>query len=252
MATRKDSRAARETLEEIESALDRIEAWVSDHPPLVIAIIAGILAVAAAVGGYQAYSHRRADKASAAIATVETSYLQAMGAPAGSDQVVEPANPETARKTRKEYAKRFLDAAASWSGTTAAVRARIEAGRLLDQAGDQDGAVAAWKQAADVAHSGSLLRALALVQLAHGLERQGHSAAAADAWEKAGGVEDYPGAPLALAEAARCYADAGQDAKAVAAFKRAESLAGSEVPLPPYVVARLRTLQAKQEANAGS
>jgi tetratricopeptide (TPR) repeat protein len=252
VASRKESRAARETLEEIESALDRVEAWVSDHPPLVIAIIAGILAVAAAVGGYQAYSHRRADRASAAIATVETDYLHAMGAPPGSYQVVEPANPETGRNTRKEYAQRFLDAAKKWSGTTAAVRARIEAGRLLEEAGDLDGAVAAWKQAADGSSAGSLMHALALVQLAHGLESQGHEDQAADAWQRAGSVEDYPGASLALAEAARCYADAGQDAKAVDAFKRAQSLAGPDVPLPPYVVARLRSLSAKQAGASGS
>lgn len=249
MAKRKDSRAARETLEEIDSALDRVEAWVSDHPPLVIAIIAGILAVSASFGGYQAYTHHRAARAATAVSSVQQAYLKAMGAPPGSFQVVEPANPETGRTIRKEYAKRFLDAAKAWGGTTAAVRARMQEAQLLEEAGDGAGAVKAWQGAVDAASRGSLLRALALVQLAQGLDQQGQAAQAAAAWQKAGEVKDYPGAALAMAQAARAFADAGDPSKAIQAFKRAQKLAGSTVPLPPYLVARLRQLETSQGAG---
>ena len=244
MARRSDARQATETLQEIESAFDRLAEWATQNPAQVLGVLGSVLLVAAAVGLYGSFSHSRAEKAAAAVARVEADYRKAMGAAPGTLQIVEPANPEIARRTRREFAARYLKVADAHSKTAAAVRARLEAGSLLDAAGDLTGAVSAWQKAVDEAPNGSDLEVLAQIRLAGGLEREGEWKAAAAAWERAGHDAERPGAGLALAQAARCYTEGGDTAHALELFERAEKVASaSGTEIPPHIAARLRELR---------
>lgn len=238
-----DTRQATETLQEIEGAFDRLAHWVQTHPAHVLAVLGAVLVVAAALGFADWSRNRSLDRAAAEVAEVQSEYLRAMGAGAGSYEIVEPANPETGRRVRREYVDRFLAAADAHEGTAAAVSALLEAGTLQAEMGDLDAAVSTWERARDQAAGGSALRGLAGVRLARGLEQQGRWQEAAEAHEAAGAIEALPTRALALADAARCYAEAGDREKAVDVYQRLQALEDAP-PLPDHVKARLEELAA--------
>jgi tetratricopeptide (TPR) repeat protein len=240
---RPDTRQATETLHEIEGAFDRLGQWVSTHPVQVLVGLGVVLLLAAAVGFADWYRDRSLDRAAAAVADVQAEYLRAMGARPGTYEIVEPANPETGRRVRAEYVDRFLAVAEAHAGTAAAVSALLEAGTLQEEMGDPEAALATWERAQQQAEPGSALRGLAGVRLARGLEQQGRWAEAAAAHEEAGSIASLPTRALALADAARCYAEAGEREKAVAVYERL--LALEDAPPPPdHVKARLEELSA--------
>lgn len=146
-----DTRQATETLQEIEGAFDRLAHWVQTHPAHVLAVLGAVLVVAAALGFADWSRNRSLDRAAAEVAEVQSEYLRAMGAGAGSYEIVEPANPETGRRVRREYVDRFLAAADAHEGTAAAVSALLEAGTLQAEMGDLDAAVSTWERARDQA-----------------------------------------------------------------------------------------------------
>jgi len=76
-------------------------------------------------------------------------------------------------------------------------------------------------------------------------EEAGRFGPAAGAYLQAAEISEYPRRYEAMAEAARCWAEAGDAAQAVALHKRvlAES---QETRLPPHAAARLRELEAAQ------
>jgi hypothetical protein len=243
-----DSTSATETLHEIESVFDRAAGWAAHNPALVLGLIAAILAVAASVGGYRAWRADREAKASTEVATIEAEYLKAMGAEPGQSQVPEPANAEAAAETRREYATRLSEASARLSGTRAGVTALMRAGQLRADLGDRDAALTDWRAAADAAPDGSALEALAQTRVGAGLEDAGDAAGAAEAYWAAGRSADFPGRVLALADAARCFADAGQTERALEIFR---GLTDEEVQqLPVYVAARLRELRLREAPPA--
>jgi hypothetical protein len=243
-----DSTQATETLHEIESLFDRVARWASENPVLLLAGTAAILLGAASLGGYNAWRARHEGIASAEVAAIQGDYQRAMGAKPGQLEIPEPANAEAAAKTRREYATRLLEAADRLSGTRAAVSARLEAGTLEAELGDREAALSTWRAAAAAAPRGSALEALVRCRLAAGLESAGDAAGAAEAYLAAGQVEDYPGRVLALGDAARCFADAGQTERALAVF--AGLSANDKSKLPVYVSARLTELGLR--AGAGS
>ena len=245
-----DSTQATETLHEIESIFDRAAHWVAHNPVLVLALTAAVLLTAAALGGYQTWrSHREAD-ASAEVAAISADYLGAMGAKPGQLDIPEPANAEAAAATRREYATRLAEAAERLGGTRAAVAARMQAGQLHAELGEQEAALAAWRAAAEAAPRGSALEALARVRLGAGLEAAGDAAGAAEAYLAAGRVADFPGRVLALGDAARCLADAGQNDRALEVFG---GLSDEEVDkLPVHVAARLRELRIRSAATGAA
>ena len=247
MASRSDSRQATEALHEIESVFDRTAEVVADNPRTVLSAIALILLSAAAAGLWTTHSRHRAEEAAQAVAEIQADFLAAMGAPAGAIVAPEPANPQIARDARKSHAARFLAAADRYDGTAAAVQARLQAGALLAAIGDGKGALAAWRAAATRAPHHSQLEALAWMRLAEGLDAQGDSKGAAKAWETAGNLKQ-PVAALALAQAARCWADAGDPTRALAVFGRAEARANAGDPIPDHLSARLRELRLRQQA----
>ena len=242
-----DSTQATEALHEIESIFDRMAHWVSHNPVTVLAIVGALLAGAAAFGGFRAWSADREGDASAEIAMIQAEYLEAMGATRGALDVPEPANAEAAAATRREFATRFREAAERRRGTAAAVAAWLQAGDLLEAVGDREGAVAAWRAASEVGPEGSALQALARTQLAAGLEAGGDSAAAAAEYLAAGQIADFPGRILALGDAARCFADAGETERALEVF--GGITAEDSRKIPPHVTARLAELRVRAQAG---
>lgn len=240
---RPDTRQATETLQEIEGVFDRLANRIAANPVPWIVLLAAVLVGAAGVSVYRWYETQTASEASRAVAEVESAYLDAMGAEPGATQVPEPEDPEKARAARERYAERFAEVAEAHAGTAAAVSARLQAGRLFEALGDTEAAVASWRKAAEGAEEGTGLEALARVQLGRGLEQMERWSDAAEQHERAGRVEAYPARAYALADAARCWANAGQTDRALAVFEEAES-AASGTELPTYIAARMRELRA--------
>lgn len=240
---RPDTREATETLQEIQGVFDRLADWVSRNPVPAIAIVAAILFGSAGAGLYRWQQERSATSAASAVAEVQAGYRDALGAAPGSEESNAPGDPEEARRLRSEYARRFAEVADAHAGTAAAVSARLRAGALHEELGDLEQAVAAWRAAAEGAPEGTALEALARVHLARGLELQERWDEAAAEHERAGGIEAYPARAYALADAARCWANAGEPQRALAAFDRAET-ASASAELPVHVAARMRELRA--------
>jgi tetratricopeptide (TPR) repeat protein len=245
LAKRSDSRQATETLQEIESVFDRLARWAAENPRQVLQALAAILLVTASLSVWDWNRGRRETSASAAVARVQTAYFSAMGASPGSFEVVEPANPETGLRVRREFVARFVEVADEHAGTASAVVARMEAAALQDQAGDHEAALESWQRAADEAKSGSALEGLALVRLARALESRSRWAEAGAAHERAGGIQAMPTRFQALGDAARCFAEAGEVERALAIFQRVEAEAPNAA-IPEYTRARLLQLR---EAN---
>jgi tetratricopeptide (TPR) repeat protein len=171
-----------------------------------------------------------------------------MGAKPGQAEIPEPANAEAAAATRREYATRLFEAADRLAGTRAGLSARLQAGTLQSELGESEAALATWRKAAEEAPSSSALAALAQARLAAGLEEAGDPAAAAEAYWRAGQIEEFPGRVPALGDAARCFAQAGQTERALQLFA---GLSEEEVAtLPVYVTARLTELRIRARADA--
>ena len=236
-----ESTRATETLHEIESVFDRAAQRVAQNPRLVLAVLGVVLATAAAIGGTQALRARQEGAASAEVAGIQADYRRAMGAQVGQGEIPEPANAEAAAATRREYATRLVEAADRLAGTPAGVTARLQAGTLQAELGEGDAALATWRKAAEDAPADSVLAALAQTRLAAGLEAAGDPAGAAEAYLSAAEIAEFPGRVPALGDAARCFAQAGQTARALEIFA---GLSEEEVAkLPVYVSARLAELR---------
>lgn len=242
MATR-NSAPDNELVEEIDSIFDRGAAWVGSHPTQVLIAVGIVLVIAAGVGFAREYRKGSAAEAEADTAAVYDAFLIAMGARPGDREAPEPANAAIGKKTRDEYAGKLLDAAKKHPGSAAATNARLLAAKLLEQNDAAAGAEAARKLAAEDAPQGSPVAALAWTRWAVVLESKGDLEGAAEAFEKAAEIVS-PGQVLALGDAARCQAQLGDSAKALALFARAEKL-GAEV-LPMHVRQRLLELRAAQ------
>jgi tetratricopeptide (TPR) repeat protein len=243
VARRPDSKAATETLQEIESVFDRMASWVAENPARFFAMVGIVLAAAAAIGLNSWWSNRREAVASTALARVEADFRIAMGAAPGSAEIPEPANPEMGRAARVETVELLLDVGEEHAGTVSALRALLGAGNLQEETGDLEGAIATWRAAVAAAPAGSAIRGLLLTRLGHGLESAGDWEGAGEVHAEAAEIEDYPARYYAMADAARCFAQAGDAQRAVALFDRLESEA-QELQLSDHVRARLREAQA--------
>jgi len=251
LAKRPDSKQATETLEEIDGVFDKIADWVSDNPPIVLGVLGVILGLAAILGFAQSWSARSANSASEAVSAIEAGYRDAMGARPQDVVAPEPANPETGKAVRSDYAAQFLAAGEEHDGTRAAVTARILAGVLLEANGDLAGAVDAWSLAAEEAPAGPL-RGLAQLRLAEGLERQEAWSAAAEAYGSAGANEAFPGRYLALAQSARSWIRAGDEVKALEVFADLEASDAPDGVVPAHVRAQLEELKARKGSPEAS
>lgn len=243
MARRHSDNPTSEALGEIESWGDRLVERVSANPRPVLISIAAVLAVAGGIGGYQHLSSNRLDQANAALERVREDYLIAMGASVGDLDVVEPANPAAAEQIRSQYIAKFIEVAKDYAGQPTAALAWLDAGTLYDQMGADDEALEVLNQALEETAAGDVLRSLIYDRVARLHERAGRWTEAAAAYEAAGSTSRFPLRHEELAQAARCYAEAGNRAQALALFKRIQAEA-PQVPLPEHLQSRLRALEA--------
>lgn len=241
MARRHSDKSTAHTLEEIEQFGDRMVEFVSNNPRPVLLVLGLILLVAAVWGGWTQLRTSRYDKAAAALDQAQMDYAEAMGGHFTDLDIPEPANPETARKVRTQFAERYVKIAQEHPGTPTAPLALLDAGSLRAKLGEPEKALETWREAAAVAHGP--LKALIYERIAATQESAGHFAEAAASYARAGEVHEYPLRYEALGEAARCYAEAGQPDQAIALFKRIQT-ESPETRLAPPLAARLRELEA--------
>jgi len=242
---KRQAESAAETLEQIDSLGERIIEWVAKNPLVVLGTALGILIVAAAWGLAGSYVEGRRVEASAALAEVQAEFRLAMGVDPSSFEVIEPANPETGQRIRTEFIDRFRQVAQDHDGTAAGALAQLEAGALQEALGQTDEAIETWRASADELDSDDPIRALLWVRVAMTHEAASHWSEAAEAHEKASTVEGYPLRYAALADAARCFAEAGENERALAAFDRIESEA-PEQRVAEHVAAKMRELRARE------
>jgi hypothetical protein len=240
---RKDHHPA-DTLEELESIGERLVQWVGANPVIVLGVAGAILLGAASFGGYRAWSSSQANRGSAALATLHADFVGAMGGKVSDIEVPEPANPETAKTVRTEYADKYVALAKEWSGSPTGALALLEAGQLFAKLGNTDRALEVFQQAASEAPAASPIRGVLDSRVGHLLEEKGDFAAAAAAHEAAASVPGFPLRDDALADAARCYAEAGKPDQALAIYQRLKS-ESPDLKLPPHVEARLEELEAR-------
>lgn len=238
---RKDAPA--DTLEQLESLGDRLVGWVGANPAVVLGTAAVILLVAAGIGGVRAWRSSSADAASTALAAIQSEYIEKMGGQAGSTVAPEPANPETARQVRTEFVERFATFARDHAGTPAQALAALEASELYEALGAPDKAREIVQEAAAALPSDSPIRGVVLRRAAVLAEGAGDFEAAAKAHLAAADAPGYPLRIEALADAARCWAEAAKTDEALAIYAKIESEA-PDYKLPPHVRARLAELQA--------
>lgn len=241
-----ESNPAAEALEELEQLGDRIARFVAENPRPVMAAIGAVLLAGALAGALVAWQDWRDEQATAALEAVRTAYLEAMGAGVGAVEIPEPANPETAKRVREDFAARFAEVAEGHGGTAAATLALLEAADLRQALGQTDAALAGWRQAAATASADSALRALLEERIAQAEEAAGRFTEAAEAWTRAGEADEYPLRWLALGHAARCWLEAGDTDRAREIYGRIKREA-PQARLPEHVAARLRELPPKAD-----
>lgn len=245
MAKRKkhqiDDSAAR-TLDELERESDRIAEWINQNQMLLLGIAGGVLALAAIVGFSLSGREAAREAAALELAQLQSQYRVAMGASPAAFEIAEPANPETAIAVRTEYVTRFGTLAEENRGTTVGALAALDQSRIQEALGDTAGALSSVDAA--IAETGQGESAMKLLEIRRAalLEVEKRWVEAAGTWESAA-TRSGPLAAEWLANAARCWAEAGEREKALATWAKLEALDAS-VRVPPYVRARLEELEA--------
>ncbi len=232
-----------ETLRDLEESGDRVAEWASENATTILATMAGILLLAGAVGLYVQAGEDARDEAANDLAMATSQYRTAMGADPIAGVIPEPANPELAEATRTEYVARFAEVARTHPGTTAGSVAWLEAGHLQTELGKLEAAAESFSRARDGAGD-SAIAAIAETRLANLAEGRGDPATAAAAYEQAAAIADYPLRAAALADATRCWAEAGEPERALTTFRRLETEFPDE-PVAPAVAALVAELRAR-------
>lgn len=228
---------------EFESVADRLAGWVSEHVAAVTAVVVLTLVAAGGYSGWKSWSVGREQGASDALDAVASEYLTAMGAGPGAVDLPELANPETAKRINTEYAERFRAVAEEHSGTVAAALAGLQRGDLVAADGDREAALEIWREAMASTPANSSMRAILLARVAQAQEEAGQWTEAAQTHEQAAQISAFPLRYWSLADAARCYAAAGQPDRALVLLERVEAEA-SELRLPVDMRMQLRELRA--------
>lgn len=239
----KKTQRTSETLDEIQSAADKLGEWIREHVILVSSALGGLL-VLAAVGSYVlSLEGTREGAASLALADARANYLQAMGAAPGSLVVPELANPEAAESIRAEYLERFEAIADAHTGTVSGALARLEVAQLVQQGGGPAELLEIFEQILAEGPRSDRLRGLILQRLAQSMEDAERWEDAAQRHEQAADLSDYPLRHWAMADAARCRAVAGDREAALALYRRLDSEA-PDLRLPDHQRVRKRELEA--------
>lgn len=234
-----------DVLDDINSFADHLRDWIAANPGPVIGAAAVVLLTALGVSTWRYVDGRREDRAAAALAKLDDGYRTAMGAAPGAVEIPEPANPETARATRREYATKLLELAASESGTAAAVLARLAASDRLIEVGDGPKALEELQATLPLVGADDPVRGLVLERIAAAEESAGRWKEAAEAHAEAAGLTSFPLRAWSKAEAARCFAQAGDLGRAGAFARELEADPAAMQGLPPHLVAELAEIRAK-------
>jgi tetratricopeptide (TPR) repeat protein len=236
-------------IQEFESGAERLAEWISRHLVPVIAGVVLVLAVAGAWGGWRSWTRSQEEAASNALHRTRTAYLKALGAPPTALEDPELANPQAAQAIREEYLAKFRAVADEHRGTVAGTLALFETADLLEKLGREGEMADAWQAALDGAAGNPALEGLLLRRVADVEEARGNWAAAAAAQERAGDLEGFPLRHWALLDAARCYAAAGDPARALALFDRVSTEA-PDLPVPVHLRVQFRELRAVHGPSA--
>ncbi len=239
---RKKKDTADAVIEEFESIAERLAGWIGDHALLVGGLVVLSLGLAAAYAGYDSwYTHREQD-ASDALDQVRSEYLRAMGAVPGALAPPELANPDTAKRIKREFTAQFAQVAIERKGTVAGTLAALEQGNLTEEtAEDRGSAIEIWTGAMDSAPRNGRLRGIVWERIAQAQEDAGRWLEAAEAHEQAGRIASFPLRYRALADAARCYVAADQLERAGALFDQLASEAPA-LRLPEHIRSQRREL----------
>jgi tetratricopeptide (TPR) repeat protein len=229
-------------IEEIEGIAERAATWVGEHLALVAAALVVVLAGAAGVATYVSSQARAERTASDALDIVHSAYLRAMGASPGDLDVPELANPTAAKQIREEYATKYGEIADDYAGTVAGVLARLEQGNLSEAGGDLEGSIQIWRDTLAGLSGSRKLEAIVHQRIGQAYEDVDQWLSAAEAHEAAAQIESYPLRYWAMADAARCFAQAGERDRARSLAARLD-LEAPSLRLPDHVRTMLRELR---------
>jgi predicted negative regulator of RcsB-dependent stress response len=207
---RKPEHEQSHVIEEIEDLAERGAQWIRDHLALTITTLVVVLISAAGIGAFAAHRNTEAEAASDAFDRVTTEYRKAMGADPNALEMPELANPAAAVAIRSEFAEQFAAVAEEHSGTVAAALARLEQGNLSAEAGETDTAIEIWQSAIDDLGGNPNFRAILEQRIGQAYDGDARWLEAAESYARAGAVESYPLRHWALAQAARCFQQAGE------------------------------------------
>jgi predicted negative regulator of RcsB-dependent stress response len=229
--SKKEHNRTAEALRDIEASGDRVAEWAAENAAVILGVIAGVLVIAAGAGFWIQHSSDTRDASVNALAKATSDYRIAMGADPLDSAIPEPANADLAQRTRTQFAERFEEVGREYSGTTVGAIGLLEAGGLHVELGELDAAIANF-EAARESVKGTPLAALASTRLAGLAEGRDDMKAAAEAFESAASVANYPLRAEALGEAARCWAAANETDRAISTFQRLESEFPEELVAP--------------------
>ena len=233
-----------ETHVELESGLERITTWIGENR---VSVLAGVGILLASVGAWE-FARSRAEsrviEASNALDQTQSAYLAAMGAEPGAIDVPKLANPEAAKRIREEYVEKFRAVAQAHPGTLPAALAWLEIADLQAAEPGSDAILASLKASLAEQPQNPRLAGLVHQRIAQAYEDRGQLAEAAAEHEAAGALPDFPLRWLALADAARCYAQSGDRTRALALLDRIESEAKESFVLPVPLLGLQRELRA--------
>ncbi len=250
MPEKSNPHGATEVLQDLGSGFERFAAWIASHPVLVSVAIGAVLATGGAWEFLRSRADRRETVASDALDQIQADYLTAMGAEPGAIEPPELANPETARRIREEYVEKYRAVAQAHPGTLPAALGWLEVADLLEAQGDRDASLESLQKSLAEQPANPRLAGLIHQRIAQSYEDRGMLAEAAAEHALAGELSGFPLRYFALADAARCYAQAGDPNRARDLLERIESEAKDSFQLPPELRSLLRELRASQAPPA--
>jgi hypothetical protein len=236
------SEGAAQAIAEIEGIAERGAAWVGENLVLVGVLVAALLASAAGVGVYFSNRTAAAEAGSDALDNVHAAYLKAMGANAGAIDVPELANPTAAAAIREEFLTKFGEVADEYPGTVAGVLARLEQGNLSEAGGELEDSVTIWREMLTGLSGNPKLEAIVHQRIGQAYEDADQWLEAAESHEAASAIETNPLRYFAMADAARCYSQAGETERAKVLAERLH-LEAPTLELPGQLSASLRELR---------
>ena len=252
MPEKSNPHGATDLLEDLNTGFERLAIWVATHRVLVIVVVAAALLTGGAWELLRSRAERRETEASDALDQIQAGYLAAMGAEPGALDLPELANPEAGKRIREEYLEKYRGVAQAHPGTLPAALAWLEVADLLQAQGNGDASLESLQKALAEQPANPRLAGLVHQRIALHHEDRGRLAEAAAEHQAAGELPGFPLRYFALADAARCYAQAGQPDRARELLERIESEAADGFSLPAELRSLLRELRASQAAASPS